>query len=97
MLINMPYDYDNEKDKLFTEEGQKAYDRVRDNALELGRKAGAFKMWNVISGISGDFSITSWVLMACVDRMVRQGLIREVHQKNEVFGQDRIFVLNDNL
>lgn len=44
-------------------------------------------MGNIISGSSGD----SWLLLACVDRLVELGELREIPQTHTA-GQDRIFV-----
>lgn len=82
------YSYEKEREKIFTDEGQVDFLRVRDRVKELLEIAGAFKItkvWNVIS--CGD----TWEMMAYVDRLVELGEIREVSQPG-CSGQDRIFV-----
>lgn len=83
----MSYDYKTQKQKIFTEEGQRAFLKVRDKAHSLLKEAGAFKMWPLLNCISGD----TWFSMALVQRMVELGEIREITGP-DVFGQDRVFV-----
>jgi hypothetical protein len=83
----MPYDYATERDSLFTDAGQRMFLRVRDNAKKLLSAAGAVRCEELISCTAGD----SWTMLACVDRLVELGEIREVTQPNTVAGQDRIF------
>ena len=81
------YNYYEEKHKMFTEVGQVSFLKVRDAAKRLLEEAGAFKMYCVLKGISGD----SWELMSYVDRLVELGEIREITGE-EVAGQYRVFV-----
>lgn len=81
------YRYENEKPKLFTEDGQIDFLKIRDTANSLLDVAGAFKLFSACKNVSGD----SWFMMACVDRLVELGEIREITQNN-VAGQDRVFV-----
>lgn len=81
------YNYQTEKKNLFTDDGTRKYDAIRDKARHLLKEAGAFQMDNVISGQTGD----SWLLLACVDRLVETGFIREIEQ-GAVPGQHRLFV-----
>ncbi len=83
------YRYENEKSKLFTEEGLAMYVAIRDRAKVLLRDSGAFTMGAVIRAAS---SGESWVMLACVDRMVDIGEIREVTKGMNVAGQNRVFV-----
>ena len=80
------YKYEEQKQNIFTEEGQAMFLKIRDKAHELLGIAGAFKIGYVISGNSGD----SWDMLACIDRLVELGEIREIEQK--VSGQNRVFV-----
>jgi hypothetical protein len=82
------YCYQLERPKIFTEDGQRAFLKARDAAHKLLQEAGAFKMFNPLKGLTGD----TWFMMALVDRMVELGEIREVTPKDEVCGQDRVFV-----
>ena len=82
------YCYQAEKSKLFTEDGQVLFMSIRDKTKELLSKSGAVKMGNAIAGNSGDL----WTMLACVDRMVELGELREITPHNSCAGQDRVFV-----
>ena len=75
------------KPKLFTENGQVMFIKVRDNIKKLLELSGAVSMSKAISSIGGD----SWELMACVDRLVELKEIKEITGDN-VAGQHRVFV-----
>jgi hypothetical protein len=81
------YNYSEQRKNVFTEEGQKMFLKIRDRAHKLLNEAGAFMLGNVISGVCG----SSWDMLACVDRLVELGEIREITQKG-VAGQHRVFV-----
>jgi hypothetical protein len=85
------YDYQKEKSKIYTEEGQDLFLEIRDRVYLLAKKSGAVRMEEAIRGSSG----SNWLHMACVDRMVERGELREITQATVVAGQNRIFVLND--
>ena len=70
----MPYNYQTERARLFTEEGQRDFLKVRDEAKRLLKIAGAFRQMEVLDVISGD----SWFQIACVDRLVELGEIVEI-------------------
>jgi len=82
------YHYEDLKPKLFTDEGQRLLIRVRDQVHSLLKQAGAVRMQEATKGFSG----MSWEIMACVDRLVELGELREIIPGNEVPGQYRIFV-----
>lgn len=82
----MPYRYEKEKSKIFTEEGQECFLKIRDRAKRLLEKAGAFEMSKMF--MVGD----SWASLACVDRLVELGEIIEINKGPNVRGQDRVFV-----
>ena len=85
------YNYQEQKKNVFTEDGQVTFLKIRDNVKNLLKQAGAVSMDRAIRVASGD----SWTMMACVDRLVELGEIREL-QIGRVAGQDRIFVsVND--
>lgn len=79
------YNYEAEKKKIFTDEGQKLFLSIRDKAQRLLKEAGAFRRSEVTSGHSGD----SWTMMACVDRMVELGEI--VQLPRNCWGQFDVF------
>jgi len=80
------YDYPTEKKAIFTEDGQKMFLAIRDNVQSLLAKAGAVRMQEAISGQSG----SSWEMLACVDRLVELGELKEL--THDVAGQFRVFV-----
>jgi hypothetical protein len=82
------YEYQKVKPILFTDEGQRKFLAVRDRVQTLVAQSGAIRMDEAISKTSGD----TWEALACVDRMVELGELREIGQRNEVSGQHRIFV-----
>lgn len=83
----MSYNYQTERPTLFTEEGQVLLLKIRDNAKHLLDIAGAFDWGHVVKGVSGD----SWQMLACVDRLVELGEVKELLQPN-CAGQYRVFV-----
>lgn len=98
------YRYEDLKPRIFTEEGVVMYVAVRDYARRLIEEAGAFKMDAIIRGKSGLPSVMAdcfftqppawsslWLMLACVDRMVESGELREV-TPDGVHVQDRVFV-----
>jgi len=82
------YIYATQKKELFTEEGSALYQAIRDNVKNLLATSGAVMMKNAIVG-TGD----SWTMLACVDRMVELGEIREVTALDSCQGQHRVFVV----
>ena len=81
------YDYKVERENVFTEDGQVTFLEIRDKTKELLEKAGAARLQEMISTVSGD----SWLMLACVDRLVELGEIKEITAAN-VPGQYRVFV-----
>ena len=82
----MMYVYKNLKEDLFSDQGQIKFLTVRDNVQRLLKEAGAIRMSEAIRPVSGD----SWLMLACVDRLVELGEIREITVN--VAGQNRVFV-----
>ena len=82
----MAYNYNDQRSFVFTEKGQKTFLKIRDNAFKLITKAGCAKMGNLTRG-TGEI----WNRLACVDRLVELGELREINY-GECSGQDRIFV-----
>ena len=83
----MSYNYLTERPVIFTEEGQRMFLNIRDNAKRLLKEAGAARMQEIIKGNTG----ISWHMLACVDRLVEIGELREL-TNNIVAGQHRVFV-----
>ena len=84
----MPYNYADERANLFTDDGQKMLLAVRDKTFGLLRIAGACRSQEMTAGLSGN----SWTMLACVDRLVELGDIREVTDPKKTWGQHRVFV-----
>jgi hypothetical protein len=82
------YKYEELKEIIFTEDGQVMFLKIRDNVSRLLELSEAFSMSSVIKCVSGD----TWKMMACVDRLVELGEIREITEPNKVAGQNRVFV-----
>ena len=82
------YNYNDVKQNLFTDDGQKLLLRIRDFVKEQLLIAGAVRMEEVMKAAGGD----TWEMLACVDRLVELGEIAEVTAGKAVSGQHRIFV-----
>jgi hypothetical protein len=83
------YEYAKERARLFTDEGLSMYCAIRDNVRRLLGVAGAVSMSAAMRDQTGD----SWMMLACVDRMVEVGELVEVTRPSQVRGQDRVFVV----
>lgn len=84
----MPYDYLTERPKVFTEDGQVTFLKIRDNAKRLIAEGGAARCQELMAGVGGD----SWTMLACVDRLVELGELHEITKDQRVAGQHRVFV-----
>lgn len=82
------YNYQTEKKELFTDDGQRMFLKVRDKVQNLLKTAGAFRSGEAVAGCTG----SSWTMLACIDRLVELGEIVEITPKNQVWGQNRVFV-----
>lgn len=81
------YNYNEQKSELFTDEGQRSFLRIRDRVRELLKLSGAVRMQEALTGTG-----SNWTLIACVDRMVELGELREINQVERPAGQYRVFV-----
>lgn len=81
------YKYDDMKAKLFSDEGQRKFLQVRDKINSIIPASGCIRLGEVMTNIGGD----SWIIMACVDRMVELGELVEIKYENSI-AQKRIFV-----
>ncbi len=86
----MSYKYEDEKKELFTDDGQRLFLGIRDHVHKLLGQAGAVRMAEAINP-PGRCCSNSWTLLACVDRLVELGEIREITD-TETAGQYRVFV-----
>lgn len=84
----MSYKYEDQKRELFTDAGSRRFHAMLKHCRTLLDASEAFTMAAAMRApSSGD----TWQQMACVDRMVELGEIREVHTKGAA--QCRVFVL----
>jgi hypothetical protein len=81
------YNYQAEREKLFTEDGQRMFLKFRDTTNRLLQEAGAARMDKMIAGLTGDI----WLMLACADWMVELGEIVEISPPNSA-GQHRVFL-----
>jgi antitoxin component HigA of HigAB toxin-antitoxin module len=84
------YRYSDEREKLFTDDGQRLLLRVRDQVQRLLKEAGAVRANEALRGILGD----SWQHQACLDRLVELGELAVVTEPG-VRGPDRVFVARE--
>lgn len=84
----MSYRYEDLRDRLFTDEGQRELLRVRDTVKRLLDVAGAFRMGELINALHG---CDTWQAMSCVDRLVELDEIHECQHPHVQAGQNRIF------
>lgn len=82
------YNYQTERPKLFTESGSVMFLKFRDRVKNLLQVSGAVTAERAMEGLACD----TWVRLACVDRLVELGEIREVTDPGKVAGQYRVFV-----
>lgn len=84
----MSYDYQTERPYVLTDEGQRRVFAVADFATRAIEMSGAVTAGKLMSAAgSGD----SWKLMACVDRLVEIGRLREIAFPRSTW-QERIFI-----
>lgn len=83
------YSYQNERQELFTDDGWRMFLRVRDFANKALAQSGAVRMQELIVAAGCG---STWTMMACVDRLVELGEIREVTESDSIPAQHRVFV-----
>lgn len=83
----MIYDYKQMRDGVFAEHNQKLFLQVRDKTYSLLREAGAARLLNIMYGLTGD----TWLIIACVDRLVELGEIKELSGTPQAI-QYRVFI-----
>lgn len=81
------YKYAEIRPILFTDDGQRLFLKVRDNTQRLLKEGGAARCQEMAMGNSG----STWDMLACVDRLVELGEIREIVDEGAA-AQHRIFV-----
>lgn len=83
------YQYDKMRSKLFTEEGVAMFLDIRDHTRALLKTAGAITLEAAIRGARGG---DSWLMLACVDRLVELGEISEILYPEQKIQNNRIFI-----
>jgi len=81
------YSYEEQKAKMFTDEGQRKLLIVRDTVRKLLEDAGAFRMDKAWSRLG---TYDSWEALAYVDRLVELNEIHEVTRSSRA-AQYRVF------
>ena len=84
------YVYEQQRDTLFTDAGQRILLGVRDQVRDMLATSGAVTMEKATKLPRGVGAADTWELMACVDRLVELGELREISQPCR--GNDRVFV-----
>ena len=81
------YNYETQRQFVFTEEGVKKLLETKDEALQLIADAGCVMSGKLFVGTGN-----SWDNMACWDYLIEIGVLREIKQQRTPVGQCRIFV-----
>ena len=84
----MPYEYEVLREKIFTEEGQRMFLIIRDETKRLLKISGAVMSSKLLSITCGD----TWMMCACIDRMVELKELKEIKNPYSGAGQHRIFI-----
>lgn len=87
--LQMSYNYQTERPYIFTEDGQVMFLKIRDQANRLIKEAGAASMGQIVNNCTG----SSWSMLACVDRLVELGELRELPNPHSHAGQHRMFTI----
>jgi hypothetical protein len=85
------YAYAEQRSELFSDDGQRLFIAVRDQVKKLLRQSGAVRSQEAMQLPRGIGAADSWTLLACLDRMVELGELRELTGP-DVAGQHRVFV-----
>ncbi len=83
----MSYSYREQRNFVFTEDGQKDFLKIRDMAKDLLQKSGAV-MSEKLMCVTGN----TWDMLACIDRLVELGELVEIPNTISPAGQHRIFI-----
>jgi len=81
------YNYEAQKEELFTEEGFEILLKITDNTRMLIKTAGAFSSAAAMKGCTGD----GWTMLAALDYLVEKKCIEELTAGQNVAGQSRIY------
>ena len=81
------YNYQTQRNFVFSEEGQKDFLEIRDQAKRLTKEAGAVTAHKLMC-VTG----CTWDMLACIDRLVELGELIEIPNPISAAGQHRIFI-----
>lgn len=84
----MSYRYEDLKPELLTDDGQRLLFFIHGNVQQHLRESGAVRAAEAWRGVTGD----RWLMLACLDRLIELGEIRECDNPVSTFAQHRIFV-----
>ncbi len=82
----MSYSYEVERERLFTEEGQRVFLKIRDQVNYHLRESGAIRADKAFQGLAGDSS----QFHACLDRMIELGELQLLSPDN-VWSQYKVY------
>ncbi len=82
----MGYCYADERNKIFTEDGQVMFLSIRDTIPRITDESGACTIASAMCGQSGGV----WQMLACVDRLVELGEIAIIENPHGKFHQHNI-------
>lgn len=83
----MSYVYEDRRGRVFSEELQPMFLAIRDAARDHIAKAGAVTSGRLMV-VTGD----TWDMLACIDRLVELGDLREIPNIFSAAGQHRVFI-----
>lgn len=75
----MSYGYEAEKPRLFTDEGQRGFLKVRDHARAMISHSGAATLFALMRAKAPECA-DSFAMIACIDRLVELGELRLVYK-----------------
>jgi hypothetical protein len=81
------YNYQRQREELFTENGFRILLTIRDNVKRLLDCSGSFKASHALKDVTGD----SWVMLAALDYLVEINEIVRVTGQSETWGLSQIF------
>jgi hypothetical protein len=83
------YNYQVEKKRLFIEANQVYFLEFRDKAKQMIKECGAFRLDKLMSAVKG--MPDTWLLLACVDRLLELGDLIELKREAETVSQYKIY------
>ena len=82
----MSYDYNKQKHEVFKEENQKLFLGIRDAIQAKLKVSGAVTQTSAVCLPDGIGAASSFVMLACVDRLVELGELRKVeNRRNPIY------------